>query len=125
MRSLSLETDRRAAPAARAPGAAVSVVTAPFTPFASKADVRDDAASRFRDVGLQILARRPQQRAQRLVGDGACRREWIHAAQKQRLAFIDVADAGDEALVEEDVGDLLIAARPHAADGFVLVERLA
>jgi hypothetical protein len=42
-----------------------------------------------------------------------------HPAQEKRLALVEVADAGEVALVEQGVGDLPVGSLPQAADGFI------
>jgi hypothetical protein len=49
----------------------------------------------------------------------------MHARQEQHLGFVDVADAGDDALIEQRRRDRAMAARDDAADRFVAIERLA
>ena len=43
-----------------------------------------------------------------VVGEAADRCPWIDALVEERLASVDVADAGDDGLIEEDLADGLV-----------------
>ena len=49
----------------------------------------------------------------------------MYAADEERLRLPDVADAGDESLVEQCVSDFFIAAFTNSTCGFPDVERFA
>ena len=59
------------------------------------------------------------------VGQGGDRREWVESHQKKDFRFEDISHPGDDALIEEDVGDRLVAAGPDAANGLGTIERFA
>ena len=53
----------------------------------------------------------------------ARRRLGMHAGQEQHFGFVDVANAGDDALIEQRLRDRAVAAGDDAADRFVAIER--
>jgi hypothetical protein len=50
--------------------------------------------------------------------------EGAHAAGKQYLGFVDVADPGEDALIQQHVGDGAVGALTDTPGGFVRVEVL-
>ena len=70
--------------------------------------VGDDAVSgAVEDVCLHVFLGGLDHGVHLAVGDGAHGAEGVDAGGEGYLAFVDVAEAGDYALVEEDYGDLV------------------
>ena len=62
---------------------------------------------------------------QRLVVDILHRSKRIHATDEKRFRFVDVADAGDHALIEEDIADFLVRLLADASQSLIDIERFA
>jgi hypothetical protein len=82
------------------------------------------AARTFTEVREHARTRRRDERAEPAVVDRRQRGKRVEPAGEERLAFVDVADAGERSLIEERVADWGVAECSQAAASVVDVEAL-
>ena len=76
----------------------------------------------FRDVRSQEPSRRGHEARDLFVGQHFDLRERTDRAREQNLGLVDIADPGEDALVQQDVGDLAAGALTDTADRLDAVE---
>src|SRR5579872_5573749 len=84
----------------------------------SPAVTREPALKAARNVRAHRLAGGIEDEAQALVVEDRHQRPGIDAASPQRLAAVDIADAGGDALIEQHLADGPGPERPRARDRF-------
>src|SRR5262245_13468785 len=89
------------------------------------ADRRTESLRAAHHVGREQLARDRDQPIQLSVAERRHRRKRIDPSDEENLRLENVADAGDDALIQQGVADRVAAPSAESPDHFEPVERLA